>query len=45
MDDGEVTRPDLKGMVLEKNRPCLIFLFLGHIQLDGAFAHPNATFE
>ena len=40
MDDGEVTGPDLSGVILEKSRPGLVrfFPFLGHIPLDGAFA-------
>ena len=47
MDDGEITGPDLGGMVLEKSCPGLVrFLsFLGQVALDGAFADSDAELE
>ena len=40
MDDGEVTGPDLSGVVLEKSGPSLVRFpsFLGQVSLDSAFA-------
>jgi hypothetical protein len=45
MDHGEVTGPNLSGVIPEKSRPGLVrlFPFLGHIPLNGAFADFEAV--
>ena len=47
MDDGEVTSPDISGMIPEKCCPGLVRLFplLGQVPLDGAFADFDPQLE
>ena len=47
MDDGEITSPDLGGMIPDKSCPGLVRFpsFLGHIPLDGAFTDFDAQLE